>query len=70
MMPRPDDEHMSVPTWRMKQLQDIEHAAREAVELIAAERSVGSWLTPSQADARRASALGVVGDLLTEALGE
>ena len=33
-MPKGDDEHMNVPTWRMKQLQDIEHAARQAVELI------------------------------------
>lgn len=30
---RPDDEHMAVPVWRMRQLQDVEHAAREAVEL-------------------------------------
>jgi hypothetical protein len=30
-MPRPDDEHMNVPVWRMKQLQDVEHAAREVV---------------------------------------
>ena len=28
---RGDDEHMNVPTWRMRQLQDIEHAAREVV---------------------------------------
>ena len=35
MPPRADDEHMNVPTWRMRQLQDIEHAARSAVELIA-----------------------------------
>jgi hypothetical protein len=34
-MPRADDEHMAVPVWRMRQLQDIEDAAREAVELIA-----------------------------------
>jgi|HubBroStandDraft_3_1064219.scaffolds.fasta_scaffold598517_2 hypothetical protein len=33
-MPRGDDEHMSVPTWRMRQLQDIEQAALEVVELI------------------------------------
>jgi hypothetical protein len=33
-MPRADDEHMSVPTWRMRQLQDIEQAALEVVEMI------------------------------------
>jgi hypothetical protein len=33
-MPRGDDEHMSVPTWRMRQLQDIEQAALEVVEMI------------------------------------
>lgn len=40
---RPRDEYMSVPTWRVRQLQLIEDAARESVELIAqaspAERS-------------------------------
>jgi hypothetical protein len=30
---RPTDEHMSVPTWRLRQLQDVEQAAREVVEL-------------------------------------
>jgi hypothetical protein len=35
-MSRGDDEHMSVPTWRMRQLQDIEQAALEVVELIGA----------------------------------
>lgn len=29
---RPDDEHMNVPTWRMRQLQDIEHAALAVLE--------------------------------------
>jgi hypothetical protein len=29
------DEHMTLPTWRVRQLQDIEGAATEAVELIA-----------------------------------
>ena len=33
-MPRGDDEHMNVPTWRMRQLQDIEQAALEVVEMI------------------------------------
>jgi hypothetical protein len=33
-MPRGDDEHMTLPTWRVRQLQDIEDAAREAVELV------------------------------------
>jgi hypothetical protein len=33
-MHRPDDEHVSVPTWRMRQLQAIEDAARESVEMI------------------------------------
>jgi hypothetical protein len=31
---RPTDEHMSLPTWRVRQLQDIEHAARLVAELI------------------------------------
>ena len=32
---RGDDEHMSVPTWRMRQLQDIEHAAQATVIALA-----------------------------------
>lgn len=31
MTHRADDEHMNLPTWRVRQLQDIEHAAREVV---------------------------------------
>jgi hypothetical protein len=30
---RPDDEHMTVPVWRMRQLQNVEQAAREVVEV-------------------------------------
>jgi hypothetical protein len=53
-MPRGDDEHMSVPTWRMRQLQDIEQAALEVVEMIgqteyekrsACEREIGALLS-------------------------
>jgi hypothetical protein len=58
-MPRGDDEHMNVPTWRMRQLQDIEHAARESVELIAAA------LAPE-----RTSLVCEVRDLLETALGD
>jgi hypothetical protein len=43
MMHRADDEHLRVPVWRMRQLQAIEDAAREVVELVVvtpfAERS-------------------------------
>jgi hypothetical protein len=56
-MPRPDDEHMRVPTWRLKQLQDIEHAARTAVELLDEQ--------PPDAPL-----VATVRDLLSEALGE
>jgi hypothetical protein len=38
---RPTDEHMTVPVWRMKQLQDVEQAAREAVELAAHAQASG-----------------------------
>jgi hypothetical protein len=38
---RPDDEFMSVPVWRMRQLQDVEHAAREAVELATRAQASG-----------------------------
>ena len=59
MAPRADDEHYSVPTWRLRQLQDIEHAARQCVELI------------KQGGTRERSALVTVIDgLLTEALGD
>jgi hypothetical protein len=35
---------MSVPVWRMKQLQDIEHAAREVVETWREAGSIpGEW---------------------------
>jgi hypothetical protein len=53
-MPRGDDEHMNVPVWRMRQLQDIEAAALEVVEMIgqtefekrsAFEREVGAILS-------------------------
>ena len=33
-LPRRHDEHMTLPTYRVRQLQDIEAAAIEAVELI------------------------------------
>ena len=33
---RGDDEHLNVPVWRMRQLQDVEQAARECVELVRA----------------------------------
>ena len=59
-MARGDDEHMSVPTWRMRQLQDIEQAARVAVELIAA--APVKW--------PEASLVASVRDLLTDALGD
>ncbi len=34
-MPQPD-EHMTLPTWRVRELQDVEHAALEIRELIRA----------------------------------
>lgn len=36
-----NDEFMSVPVWRMKQLQDVEQAAREAVELAGGVQMTG-----------------------------
>jgi hypothetical protein len=53
MSPRADDEHMAVPVWRMRQLQDVEAAALEVIELIGQiefdkrttfEREVGALL--------------------------
>ena len=61
MSPCRDDEHLSVPTWRMRQLQDIEHAARECVELLPK--------VMHDADPAQAAQLAVVYDLLHEALG-
>ena len=40
-LPRRHDEHASVPTWRLRQLQLIEDAAREAVEILAKRRRNG-----------------------------
>jgi hypothetical protein len=59
-MARGDDEHMNVPTWRMRQLQNIEQAARQAVELI----NVAPVKWPE------ASLVATVRDLLVEALGD
>jgi hypothetical protein len=66
MMPglghRPTDEHYSVPTWRMRQLQDTEHAARVVVEL--ARASLDSF-------GPEARAIFVeIRDTLAEALGD
>jgi hypothetical protein len=58
---RADDEHMNLPTWRVRQLQDIEHAAREVVEVY---RKDMPRLRGSSLDERAAM------DRLTEALGE
>lgn len=58
MSPRPDDEHMSVPVWRMRQLQDVEHAARECVELLKTGRGTHGAIERK------------VLDLLTEALSD
>jgi hypothetical protein len=63
-MPRADDEHMSVPVWRMKQLQDIEHAAREAVETLTV-----AVRRPDQ-DRERSALLCDARDGLVEALKE
>ena len=40
-MPQPD-EHMTLPTWRVRQLQDIEDAAREAIEILSEKRRNGT----------------------------
>ena len=61
MSPRGDDEHMNVPTWRMRQLQDIEHAAREVIE---AWRTDVPRVRGSTLEERAAM------DRLTEALGD
>jgi hypothetical protein len=66
-MHRPDDEHFSVPTWRMRQLQDIEDAARQCVELIRQTRP----LLRAADDLASWNVLVVqVRDLLSEALDE
>jgi hypothetical protein len=58
-LPRRHDEHMTLPTYRVRQLQDIEDAATEAVELI----------NTQEQDKRRSFAvLAEVRALLTEAL--
>ena len=57
MMARGDDEHYNVPTWRLRQLQAIEDAAKEAVELVPPSKQ-------GRTDTERR-----VYDLLTEALG-
>jgi hypothetical protein len=49
---------MSVPVWRMRQLQDVEHTARTVVELIA--------LNPNQ----RNELVDAIKDQLTEALDD
>jgi hypothetical protein len=56
------DEHMNVPTWRMRQLQDVEHEARQIVELIS---------TTSPHERTRLADLAIEArDRLAEALGD
>jgi hypothetical protein len=59
-MPQPD-EHMTLPTWRVRQLQSIEDAARETVELIRE--------TKPQDRQRRADLVAEVQALLEDAIG-
>lgn len=61
-MARGDDEHMNVPTWRMRQLQTIEDAAREVVEMTA-------HVYPVRRESMR-GLLAEVHDKLVEALGD
>lgn len=63
-MSRGDDEHMSVPTWRMRQLQNVEQAARVVVEL-----SRGA-LRESTRDAEHWALFIEICDVLGEALGD
>ena len=42
MTARRHDEHMALPTWRVRQLQAIEDAAHEAVEILSEKRRNGA----------------------------
>ena len=58
-MPQPD-EHMTLPTWRWRQLRDVEDAAREVRELIAQ--------TPRTERIRRADLVDEIKALLDDAV--
>lgn len=61
------DEHFNVPVWRMRQLQDIEDAARQCIELIAQTRPA---LRAAEDLPSWDLLVGEIRDLLQEAIGD